>query len=416
MIHKYLQNIRLFSRNVWLFFISYVILGFAYLGIFMVLFNLYLLRLGYDLEFIGLTSGVSMLAIAIFSIPAGMMAERWGLRRMMIIGMGLMALGSGLLPIAEFVPESWQAGWILASRTLVSLSSPLFIVNSIPFLMSITSPKERDYAFSFVVTLFSLSGFAGGLLAGFLPGMFSKFLGILSSQPDAFRYSMWLVTVLYGVGYLSLFATQEGQVGHQQKQAVEPKFAGLLPLGLILVIGMVSLLRSIGETGPTAFFNVYLEIELFANPILIGTLVAVCRLVSGLASLAMPFFVERWGKERIIGWGIMGLAISLLPLALIPRWGAAEIGFIGALTISSVVGTALTVYSQELVSPRWHPIMAGAIWMGIGIGGSFIAIGGGRIITEYGFRVFFLTAAALTALGGVLFLSYFRKRTPPKAD
>jgi len=247
------------------------------------------------------------------------------------------------------------------------------------------------------------------MFAGFLPGLFSKFLGVLSSQPDAFRYSMWLVTALYGIGYLSLFATQEGQVDQEQKQAAEPKSAELLPFGLILVIGMVSLLRSTGEMGPTAFFNVYLEIELLANPILIGTLVAVCRLITGLASLAMPFFVERWGKEMIIGWGIMGLAISILPLALIPHWSAAEIGFIGALAISSVVVAALTVYSQELVSPRWHPIMAGAIWMGIGIGGSFISIAGGSIITFYGYNIFFLTAATLTAMGGILFLSYFRK-------
>jgi hypothetical protein len=46
--------------------------------------------------------------------------------------------------------------------------------------------------------------------------------------------------------------------------------------------------------------------------------------------------------------------------------------------------------------------------MGMGIGGAAIVIGGGRMITALGYRSLFLTAAALTAAGGLLFLGYFR--------
>jgi predicted MFS family arabinose efflux permease len=123
----------------------------------------------------------------------------------------------------------------------------------------------------------------------------------------------------------------------------------------------------------------------------------------------MPLFVKRWGKVRVIGWGTSLLAASLLPLALIPHWVAAEIGFIGVIAISAVVGSAYFVYGQELVSPGWQAVMSGVTWMGNGLGGAFIVIAGGRIITDFGFSSFFLTAALLTAVSGVLFLSYFRK-------
>ena len=47
--------------------------------------------------------------------------------------------------------------------------------------------------------------------------------------------------------------------------------------------------------------------------------------------------------------------------------------------------------------------------MGGGVGGSFILIIGSRIISAYGYVSFFLTAAIMTAAGGLLFLGYFRK-------
>jgi MFS family permease len=52
--------------------------------------------------------------------------------------------------------------------------------------------------------------------------------------------------------------------------------------------------------------------------------------------------------------------------------------------------------------------MSVTISMGMGVGGSFILILGGRIIQNYGYRTFFLTAASLSFVGGLLFLGYFR--------
>jgi MFS family permease len=172
---------------------------------------------------------------------------------------------------------------------------------------------------------------------------------------------------------------------------------------------VVMLLRSTGEWASNVFFNVYLEAGLHASPVLIGTLVAIGRLIAGIAALSMPLFVNRWGKERVIGWGTIGIALSLLPLALIPHWGAAEIGFIGAIALAAVVGSAYFVYGQDLVSSGWQAVMSGVIWMGNGLGGAFIVIAGGRIITAFGYSSFFLTAAILTAASGLLFLGYFRK-------
>jgi len=407
MIAGYFQKLRLFNRNVWLCLVSWTVLGFAYFGIYLVLFNLFLLRLGYGYEFVGLVNGVGMIAFAIFSLPAGILGKRWGPRRMMIAGMGLMTVGFGILPFAEFVPVAWQEGWFLWTWSLVSLSAPLFTVNSAPFMMGATSPEERNHAFSLQGALFSLAGFAGSLVAGFLPDLFSVNLALPSYHPAPFRYSLFLAGASLIIGMLTILATRE--VNLEQEQESVSKIAGPIPLALIGMMGFVALLRMTGESAPNIFFNVYLDTELHASTALIGSLVAICRLIAGVAALSMPLFVTRWGKERVIGWGMLGVALSILPLALIPHWGAAEIGFIGVMTLSAIVFAAFFVYGQELVSPGWQAIMSGIIATGGGVGGSFIVIFGSHIITAYGYDSFFLTTAILTTAGGLLFLGYFHK-------
>lgn len=49
----YLQRLRSFNRDTRLLLIIWALVGLAYFGVFVLLLNLYLLRLGYDVAFIG---------------------------------------------------------------------------------------------------------------------------------------------------------------------------------------------------------------------------------------------------------------------------------------------------------------------------------------------------------------------------
>jgi MFS family permease len=405
MLTTYIHKLRLFNRNVWLYLIIWALSGFAYSGVFMVLFNLFLLRLGYGPEFVGLVNGVGLFALALFSLPAGALGRRWGSRRMMVIGMGLLTVGFVSVPLAEAVPADWRAGWLLAVWGLVCFSAPLLTVNGSPFLMAATSPEERDHAFSLQMGLMPLAGFAGGLVGGFLPAFFSRALGESLDQPAPYRYPLFLVGALYCVNLVVTLATREVSVEQEQGSV---SGAGPLPLAPIGLMGLVMLLKTTGYWTPSVFFNVFMDAGLHAPISLIGSLVAVGQLMSGVAALAMPLLAKRWGKERVIALGTVGVAFSLLPLALIPHWAAAGAGFVAAIALTSMVETAYYVYGQEIVSPSWRPVMSGAIWMGGGLGGSSLLIGGGHIITALGYGSLFLTAAGLTCAGAILFWAYFR--------
>ena len=106
MLTTYLQKLHLFSRDVRLHLITATLIGLTMNGIWFVLFNLYLLRLGCMPKFIGLVHATSMLAFASFCLPAGVLGTRWGSRRMLIMAVAMLIVGNGLLPLVEFLPPT----------------------------------------------------------------------------------------------------------------------------------------------------------------------------------------------------------------------------------------------------------------------------------------------------------------------
>lgn len=187
---NFLQTLRLFRRDVRLFLIATAFLGFSFFGISTLLLNLYLLRLGYGPEFLGLVNGAGALGLAGVSLFAGMVGKRWGYRRTLATGLVLDMVGLGLLPFAEFVPAGWQVGWLLATNTLAWIGGATFVVNSSPFLMAATKPQERNHAFSMQSALMPLAGFAGNLIGGLMPGIFAGILGFSLNESAPYRFPL----------------------------------------------------------------------------------------------------------------------------------------------------------------------------------------------------------------------------------
>jgi MFS family permease len=406
MAGAYLDKLRLFSRDVRLVLITAALLGFTVFGgIYPVLLNLYLLRLGHGPEFIGLVNAAFMLALGGFCLPAGGLGGRWGVRRMMIAGLCLVVAGYGLLPLAEFIPTTLQAGWVLASYLLGGLGLALYIVNANPFLMGTTSSEERSHAFSVQTALWPLAGFAGSLVGGLLPGLFASVLALSLDNPAPYRYPLWIAAVALIPAVVVMSATREIGSAHTQGTVAD---AGPAPYGLIALMALVVLLQVAGEGAARTFFNVYLDAGLHVPTAQIGVLSAAGQLLAVPAALATPLLMTRWGKERTFVLGSLGMALSLLPLALIPHWGAAGLGLMGMMALGSIARPANTVYHQEIVSPGWRAAMSGATTMAAGLSWSVMAFGGGYLITALGYRSLFLTGAGLTVAGALLFWAYFR--------
>jgi MFS family permease len=408
MMATYLKTISSFSRNARLLLFTSALIGFAYMGIYVMLFNLYLLRLGYEPKFIGLVNAAAQLGFALFSLPSGALGKRWGSRRMSITGLSIAILGLGLLPLVEMLPLTWQSTWLMTTYIIVWLGGGLYLVNMLPLMMAATSPTERDQVFSTRQAIIPLAGFAGSLVGGFLPGFLAKLLGSTLGQPTPYRLALFFGAGLLVPAVLALLVTDDvastSVVVGQMKTS--SKMTGTLPIGLMTFMALVVFLLVAGNSTARIFFNLYLDDGLELPTFWIGMLVAIGNLLGGTIALLTPLAIARWGKGRTISVGIYGLALSLLPLALVAHWGAAGFGFVGVTALFNFTMPALTVCQQEIVPPQWRSTMAGAVSMATGLSTAATAFGGGYLITAFGYQSLFLMGAGLAAIGATLFWGY----------
>ncbi len=408
----YLQQLRSLNRDVQLFLFSSGTMGFTLLnGIFPVLFNLYLLRLGYGPEFIGSVNAAGLLAYSVSSFPAGMVARRLGVRRAMALGVALSMIFSAMLPIAESLPVHWRAPWLLGTQVLSTAGLALFFVNANPFMVDATGTAERNHAFSTRMVIDTASGMLGSLVGGALPRLLSTTLGLPLDGPAAYRYALLLGAALGLPAVMALLRIREQRPETDAGRATATGGLAAAPVALLAAMAVVTLLRAAGVGTSRVFFNVYLDDGLGVSTVQIGTLFAVVQLASVPAALAMPLLAARGGLYGVVVWCSLGIAGSLLPLALVPHWAAATIGRIGTYSLSAIADPALTVYQLELVPQRWRSVMSGLSSTALGVSWTVLAFGGGYLIAGLGYRALFLAAAALTVGGTLAFAGIFRPRS-----
>jgi Na+/melibiose symporter-like transporter len=290
------------------------------------------------------------------------------------------------------------------------LGLALYLVNGLPFMMDATGLEERNHAFSVHMALAPLAAFAGSLMAGVLPGAFARLLGVPLDAAAPFRFPLWLAALILVPGVATLLVSRPVE-GHQPPLAVAParaSTASRAPYGLFVAIGVIMALRFGGRGGIATFFNVYMDQGLGVQPSLIGALSAVGQLLSVPAALAAPLLVARWGNVRTVFWGTMVMALCTLPLALVPQWGAAGVGFVSSTIFFAMTTGPIRVFSQELVAPRWRASMASAFMMGAGLAFAAASLVGGYAIVAWGYNIVFLVGAGTVAVGGVMFWSLFR--------
>lgn len=374
-------------------------------GIYPVVFNLYLLRLGYDARFIGAVNGLGLLAYGLFSLTAGWLGSRFSTRKLIGLGLGMMALGCALLPLAEWVVPERRALCLIAAFVFTNLGLSLHVTNCTPFLTEISLVKERPYFFALVATAWSLAGFAGNLLGGWLPGLFAVALAASLAEAAPYRYTLWIAPLLLLPAALLMLT--------RRTITVKPRTGTFQQLKLatdgnakISWLALVRFLFVLGTGAVLIFLNLYLDRALDAGVAGIGLLFGLGRLGAAGVSLLAPVLAARWSKANLIFGTAVGTVVSLLPLILFAHYGAAALSFIGVMALMALRMPLYSAYAMDAVPPGKRAWMSGAGEMANGLGFAVIGLCGGAVIHAFGYRSLFLLGALMTALGAWLFARY----------
>lgn len=401
---------RFLNRNFLLYMGGWAVTTFAYFGIQGVLFNLYLLRLGFGPDFVGALTGSGQLAWAICALPAGAFARRFGLRAALIVGALAQAAAQFALLNVEALPrEAWPA-WLFGWWIAVWVGASPLAVSGAPLLMQVSAPRLRRRAFTAQAVLLGVVVFVGSLLAGQLPGWLAPFAGGLET-PGPYRVALMLVPLSYALAapiWSRLKLAPFGAAGASARE-------GRPPARLFVALGVIVFLLTAAEGALRAFFNVYLDSSLRAPVSQIGLIGAVAQAISIAAALAIPAVLRRAGNANTLALVGVGVAVCMLVIAASATTAAAGAAFVVATSLIGIGGQARQLFAQELVEGRHRTTASSVTNIGVGLGWSTSSAAGGFIATAFGFAGLFGIGAVVSMAGAAVIVGFARLRGRPPA-
>ena len=405
---NYIRIVRGFSPSVQAYILANAAIGFAYFGIAMVIFNLFLLRLGYGLALIGQVNGVGQLCWALMAIPASLIGRRFGLRRIMVGGSLLITFGYILFLLISRLPTDIRVTWLFATTILIWVGAALITVNGLPFISSVTRMEERSHALAVTNAASSLTAILGSLTAGFMPGWVASLTHTSLAEAYPYQLTFWFTPLFF-----ALAAYFYGRMipSEQEESAKENRQAAPVPMWIFLFFGVVIFLQTASEGGLRAFFNVYLDADLGVSIAQIGTLFGIAGLLPILGALVMPLLVARLGSVKSFAVVALAMAAALVLVGAFPYPLAAALGFILFNMLGSLIGSIRGVLSQEIVAPRWRGATSAILILGLALGWASMALLGGAIIGVVDFRGLMYISALSGIFSVILVIGYLRLRS-----
>jgi len=111
-VREYADRVRKFSRNARLYLLNVVIIGAA-MGIFRLLFNFYVLSLGYNEALVGSLITISSLTALLAALPMGYLADLIGRKNSLLLSGALMSVSIMAIVI-------WPSEQMLYAMNVVS--------------------------------------------------------------------------------------------------------------------------------------------------------------------------------------------------------------------------------------------------------------------------------------------------------
>lgn len=299
-MRSYWQRIVECGRDVHLFLV-YALISYLGIGVFALMFNLYLVQLGYDEGFIGAFNAVYTLTMGVTCLGIGFLINRFG--NWACIVAGTIEFTVSMLAMC-FATDRWL---LLLLAALNGIGSAFILTNQMPFVIEWTPKRHTATIAALSSALNSASVMLGSLIGGLLPGAIAIVSGADAESVTAFRWTLVTGAALTGLSLLPMLAMgavrrdkhhHEFRVAHAQlpnhrvRRQARRDIIALTLLGAFLAFG-------VGAIEP--FYNVLLE-DMGTPTSTIGLIFAVSGLVTTVLSLAGPALARKIGLVAAQVW------------------------------------------------------------------------------------------------------------------
>jgi MFS family permease len=398
-ILDYWGHLKLFSRNARLFLVGIFFVGLNF-SIFSLLLNLYFKEIGFTEDLIGEVLSLTGWGMTIVSVPAAFMIPKVQVKKILIISVVFAGIFSLLQ--ASFVERTQ----LLVASFALGMTSSVARVAAAPFLMRNSTPKERTYLFSLNFGIYLLAAIIGSLGGGYLPNLFSHYVG---SGAIAFRYSLYLsvfLSVLALIPFMMIKPDEKREPLTKDKKDWDKKLLterGILLFKLCLPFFIVGM----GAGLVIPFLNLYFRDRFLLSAKTIGIFFALLQFFMLAGILIGPLLSKKIGMIKTIVSTQLSSLPFMLVLAFTYNLPLAVVCFLFRGTLMNMGQPISTNFAMEKVKEKEQALANALLMLSWTASWAASANLGGRLIKAYSFTPPLLITVGLYIISSVLYYFFF---------
>ena len=395
-VKKWLQIMKSYNQNVRTFMMANILIQIG-MGVFSVMYNLYIRELGLPEAVNGSVISVTSLATAIMLVPSGILSDRLGRKRVLITGTALTAL----MLFGRSIVTAEQPMLILGFATGVVWA--LAQVTGVPFLAENSRPAERMQLFSIHFALVTVANVVGSLLGGMIAD-FALMLG--AGDVASIQISLLTGVLCFVAGLLPLFSlkpvdTRAREEEKGQNEEVHTVADFKTNVKVIILFSIANLLIGTGSGLVIPYLNLYFANRFDATNSYIGFILALGSAMTAVAMLIGPRLVRRVGKVR----ALIIFQIASIPFLFLTAYTnllfLASIGFLLRQALMNAGNPIQSAIAMDVVHDKYKGLANSVNQMVFNIGWATMGIPAAWLVTKYGAYWGYAYAFSIT---GILYL------------
>lgn len=372
------------SPAVWRILLHSLLFGLA-MSVADILFNFYLASLGYGPDTAGLLSTVARGSGMLMGIPMGLLIDRLGSQRAIVIGLAIYCVGWAVLLSARELPL------LLLGQFVVGASYLLAGTAVTPLLSAVTHDSERSRIFGLNASATLIIGLLGSVVGGALPTLTGAALGVDPQDAAAYRLALTAVIGLGLAAMLPLLAPM--------RRVEEPRVAGAggpagerMATSRMLLFALPAFTLGIAGGLFLPFQNLFFRGEFGLDDAAVGVMLAVGSLGMGLGALLGSPVTARLGLRK--GTALLRLStVGTMLLMIVPLLPVALLGFFlrGLFVAASFPQMDALAMRHTPAAQRGAMMsLTSVLWSG---GWALSAVISGVVQTRWGFAPVMIAAA-----------------------
>jgi len=358
-----------------------------------ILLPLYLLELKYSVGTVSFVLAVRGLGILLMDIPAGLMANRFGDKPIMVLGSTTLLLAILLLGCTDSMPL------ILVASGLIGSSNAMNMVGRLSYLTDSCASHERGRVIAMMAGLQRVASLVG-------PVVFSYSAQHLEYKPTFLIMAALVTCNIFLVGIFALRI----EAAHRKQAPISGLFRVLVEFRqILLTAGFAGLALMLLRTGRQLLFPLFGH-GIGLDVVHVGLLVSLSSAIDMLMFYPAGQVMDRKGRKWTSLPGMLILSLSMAILPLMPNLtGMLVFAVLSGLGNGITTGVLLTIGSD--VAPEAERNQFMGFWrLELDTGVVLAPVIVGTIAESVS-----LSAAALTIMGfglaGAVVLVLYMKET-----